>query len=503
MFGFHYQYVFFLLSVFVLLAGACVPIGSDDDDDTFDDDVVIDDDATDDDTQPDDDAADDDGADDDAVVDDDVADDDAGDDDDDTQGPAEFCPPPSDQNGVFVSPTGDDANPGTMAQPCQTIEAALDLAQPAGKTVFVAAGEYQEDLWSAVSLCGGYEAVTWARDITLNVTTIDAETDTTLIFSGDNPVVLEGFTINAGLGTSASVGVAIYNTATLAHNTIDGGAGSKNSFGVLHYSDGELTLIGNVIHGGSGSLSSNGVANYHDATLTGNLIDGGSGGQSCAVYNYFNPIALANNTLVGGTGSGTSLGVLSWRAHAILAGNIVDGGSGEQSLAVGNYQGVMIAVNNTIHGGSGAYLNTGVSNEEGHTTLVNNIVLAGSSSAYYSAISVSGENILVNNDLRANSAGCLLRCGYDECLNDLDEINACGWIDCTEAADNISVVPVFADPIAGDVHLQDISLCIDAGIDPIPAYLGAEYEVLVAFDFDGQPRPYGAGWDIGADEWVP
>jgi len=25
----------------------------------------------------------------------------------------------------------------------------------------------------------------------------------------------------------------------------------------------------------------------------------------------------------------------------------------------------------------------------------------------------------------------------------------------------------------------------------------------VEFDFEGDARPYGAGWDIGIDEWTP
>ena len=33
--------------------------------------------------------------------------------------------------------------------------------------------------------------------------------------------------------------------------------------------------------------------------------------------------------------------------------------------------------------------------------------------------------------------------------------------------------------------------------------LGLELSDLVATDADGDPRPYGAGWDIGPDEWTP
>ena len=44
-----------------------------------------------------------------------------------------------------------------------------------------------------------------------------------------------------------------------------------------------------------------------------------------------------------------------------------------------------------------------------------------------------------------------------------------------------------------DYHLTDESPCIDAG-DP---------ETELAEDIDGDPRPYGAGFDMGADEYVP
>jgi hypothetical protein len=59
--------------------------------------------------------------------------------------------------------------------------------------------------------------------------------------------------------------------------------------------------------------------------------------------------------------------------------------------------------------------------------------------------------------------------------------------------------PLFVDPDSGDYHLQNSSPCIDSGVDPT-TYINP---VLVEFDFEGDARPYGAGWDIGVDEWTP
>jgi len=56
---------------------------------------------------------------------------------------------------------------------------------------------------------------------------------------------------------------------------------------------------------------------------------------------------------------------------------------------------------------------------------------------------------------------------------------------------NASGDPRFANPAAGDYHLRAGSPAINAGTD-----LG------VHVDIDNQPRPFGAGFDIGYDEYV-
>jgi len=55
---------------------------------------------------------------------------------------------------------------------------------------------------------------------------------------------------------------------------------------------------------------------------------------------------------------------------------------------------------------------------------------------------------------------------------------------------NIDEDPLFLDPANGDYHLTDASPCMDAGTDD-----GAPMD-----DFEGDQRPVGDGWDMGADE---
>jgi hypothetical protein len=45
----------------------------------------------------------------------------------------------------YVSPSGNDANPGTLAQPFKTLQKALPLLKP-GETLIVRAGEYDAGL---------------------------------------------------------------------------------------------------------------------------------------------------------------------------------------------------------------------------------------------------------------------------------------------------------------------------------------------------------------------
>jgi hypothetical protein len=58
---------------------------------------------------------------------------------------------------------------------------------------------------------------------------------------------------------------------------------------------------------------------------------------------------------------------------------------------------------------------------------------------------------------------------------------------------NLSTDPLFVDPSTGNFRLQPGSMAIDTGLNLAP---------VVTMDIVGTPRPQGAGWDIGAYEYV-
>ena len=68
-------------------------------------------------------------------------------------------------NAIFVSPNGDDTNPGTRARPMREIDAAVAVATT-GKYVLAAAGAYKRvTAKTGVGIYGGYDPRTWARGV--------------------------------------------------------------------------------------------------------------------------------------------------------------------------------------------------------------------------------------------------------------------------------------------------------------------------------------------------
>lgn len=79
--------------------------------------------------------------------------------------------------------------------------------------------------------------------------------------------------------------------------------------------------------------------------------------------------------------------------------------------------------------------------------------------------------------------------GSGEWANDIDIVNVGGSI--SLGAVNLHAEPGFVDPESGNYHITPASAAVDAGV-----------ATALASDIDGEARPFGAGPDIGADEWA-
>ncbi len=429
--------------------------------------------------------------DDDELVVNDYIDDDFDDDATPEPGLYEFAPQPSDEIGVFVSTLGNDLNPGTLSQPVKRIQRGIELATEVGKSVFVATGTYEGSVVTTVSLYGGYSHDFMQRDIELWRTEIVANGDTGVEISNEetrNSVVMEGFLVHNATETD---GVRISNdtdlivTTVLSQNIIWGGKG-ESSVGV-RIRNGATLIVNNIITGGA----------YNSPDVLNRGVSGiRVSGENEHIYSY---VYLAGNTIRAGvTEGGSAVGIGITLCHAYLYGNLIDGG-----VATGtNSQSTAIASDLYYYSPS-------------LIDLFSNIILIGTSEKPAIGLeSLAGWAFLYNNDIWGPGSPCLFS-QYDFS----EEFNLCLksffmmylFMEEFQYSANISQDPM----LLYDSETSRISAdspCIDAGINPneleddfgfILDDLGLELIDLVSIDADGDPRPYGAGWDIGPDEWRP
>lgn len=161
------------------------------------------------------------------------------------------------------------------------------------------------------------------------------------------------------------------------------------------------------------------------------------------------PITFTNHIIArNATGEwGAGSGVFCWRGDCILINNtIVDNnlGTNDEGVILGN---------------------------DGYTT---------------------GQYTLRNNIIAGHSTGVWCYQGtatldYNDFYNNATNVNGATW-----GPHHRTNAPHFADRSGADYHLTATSPLIDR----------ADGSIAPAHDFEGEPRPIGSGFDIGADEWM-
>src|SRR5580765_1782545 len=105
----------------------------------------------------------------------------------------------ADAFGVFVSPTGDDANPGTKKKPVQTIAKAISLTEKV-KRIYACEGIYEEDVSIAppadgIGLFGGFSCSDWSY--TGNKSHLGKTRLALAITATTQPITIEDFYVRA------------------------------------------------------------------------------------------------------------------------------------------------------------------------------------------------------------------------------------------------------------------------------------------------------------------
>ncbi len=331
-----------------------------------------------------------------------------------------------------------------------TIQAGIDGSSN-GDLILVGPGTYAEN----IDFLG--KAVTLRCDLGAEVTVIDGgRTGSVVTFSSGEgrEAAIEGFTIQNGSGTYHELapgymaycggGVFCLGSSPRVSQCVISRNGADHGGGIFGNQGASPAITSCTITENQAVYSGGGIGQFFDDSLDvwGSRISDNSGG-------YF--------------GGGIYFsGDLAEILNCMISGNQADSGGG-------------------------VYCNNHIASYISHCTIVENTAIGtygAGGGVYYDWY--SGYLSIMNSILWNNSA--LYSGAYTE--KDLFGPAAVLYSAVEGGPLGIGVIdsdPLFAGP--GDFHLTAGSPCIDAGM-----------AVEVFFDMDGDPRPSGCGYDIGADE---
>lgn len=363
---------------------------------------------------------------------------------------------------------------GTIEAPFKTLQAAAEEAKATGDDLLVAWGTYtgtsSEGVLDLVgsgydlTILGGYSSDFTVRDPDLYVTVIDGEKQRRGIrLDNGATLAISGVTITRGEHEWGG-GVHVRKSTFLADECTFIGNASTNG----------INTAGGALHtalGSSVSLSS--------CIIIGNHATWGGGLYATSSDTTITLSACTLTENVGFTGGGLKLesaseGVVS---DCMFIGNSCEADGGgisvspfceailENSTVASN---AVLTVTHPEYEGGGGVSVAGVSSTA-TLTMFNAIVYANQAA--------------VGNDFHCGQQS-EVHADYS-CIGDI-------YGSLTSSNHLIRADPLFANPAAGDFHILYGSPCIDTGQ---PGYGGGT-------DMDGEPRPFGAAIDMGADEFT-
>ncbi len=389
-------------------------------------------------------------------------------------------------------PQASDANPGTESQPWLTIQKAVDTVW-AGDTVIVKSGTYHERIT--------FESGT--RGAPGQLITFKAQPRRTVTMWGfytkyAHYLRVEGFNITTDpslTGWTEQNGVFIDSDHVEVVDNylydLEGAAISGTSVGAL-VADNRIykSQMGITISGSGWRVTGNEVERLYDY-----------GGGDCDYSRFFGDDHLIQGNFFHGTDF-SEIGAAhvdcfqtfdnnGESAHNItFDGNVCydfhQGFMGEAAY-YGDISDLLFSNNIFAHGGAWGMSVHQIQN----VTAVHNVF---ADIRYHGigfrdgATGVVRDNIFYDagSNYWASDGGSVV--GSHNILYSTD-----GSIDPGDFPDDlVNVDPLFFDPMADDYHIPASSPAVDAGMN-----------MGVTIDLDGNPRPQGAGYDIGAYEFTP
>ena len=395
--------------------------------------------------------------------------------------------------------TGVDApGCGSVVTPCQTVQYGVDQALQ-GEEIRVAAGNYTDIhnrpvpagypnqpasgliiqvvyISKTVTIRGGYTTADWnTSDPEANHTTLDAQGQgRVLVIAGTISPMVEGLRITDGdaaglgglLGNDAGGGVYVISaTATVRSNQVFNNDALIGGGLYLHYSD--ATLTGNTVTSNTAVAGGGLELWYSDAMLTGNTVVSNTAYQGGGLSLWSSNATLSGNTVVSNTAGTWGGGLYLYGGDAMLINNVV-------------------ADNQANTAGSGLYIEWFSSPRLLHTTIARNS--GGDGSGVH--VTFGSTVALTNTILVSHTVGITVTAGSTATLEStLWHANGTDSSGNVIRTNDYTGDPAFA---ADGYHIGVGSAALDEGIN-----------AGVTTDIDGDPRPLGPGYDLGADEWEP
>ena len=410
----------------------------------------------------------------------------------------------------YVSTDGDDDNPGTEAQPWRTIQKAADTLV-AGDTVYIKAGTYQERVIPQNSGTAGNYIVYTAYPG--DAVTIDGANITVPEWGGlfeiveKNYIRVSGLRVmnagpnlhNPGILVDGSSHIIIENS--YVYHTSDSGIGVWSSDNVtVDHNEVELACYNGYNEGISvGGTDTFEVKNNHVHHSQKEGIDAKDGSSNGKVFNNHVHHTDAVGIYVDAWDKHTySIEVFENVVHDIAA----------NGLALASEQGGLLenvrVYNNVAYNNKWCGLHLHTCCTDNHPVrdvkIINNTFYDNGWDPWGGGILVENpdvENVVIRNNICSQNRSFQIAVDANvpagNVTTDHDLIDGYrGDEGEIRGDDYVEDDPMFVNPAGADFHLQENSPAIDQGS---PADAPSD-------DFEGHARPYGAGYDIGADEFT-
>jgi PKD repeat protein len=303
---------------------------------------------------------------------------------------------------------------------------------------------------------------------------------------------------SAGGGIASFLGYNSVISNTISNNT-GGGMYLGGEYGLQ---SGNEQVVKNLISENSGSLGAGILLWYAPpATLSGNTLSDNYANQGGGVYSFYSdPILYDNRILANQANWGGGLYLLQY--YGVMDSNVVASNTADSTGGFYLDGGAPIIINNIFtHNHSESY-GSGMSIDISHSARLMNNTIANNTGGYGMGITVMSNSqiVLTNTIITSQSIGIYVPGGNNQNTVVMEGTlwGSGAWANGQDWAGggpiytgtvNVWGDPGFVNPENGDYHISYGSAAIDAGID-----------AGVYTDIDGEPRPAGAGFDIGADE---